>query len=527
MMTPSADGYYFDSDNNKYQKAVRSSHGHLPLPNVSRQQSVGRSIIWWVWNAIRSLAQFGKSDQTRRIQIFLALNLLLMVVEYVYGILSNSLGMQSDALHMAFDSFGVFFGLVVALLVGSDQKQQQILGKAGPLSDMDLISLYNKPFGYARLEPLATLINCVFLLSTGVSIVNQAVYRLYIYLIFQSSSSAIADISTGDLDHHSVGHQEGHSHKIELIVNDSFVVVVIAGLLVNMIGIFAFDHHHHHGHGHGSCSHGHDDHSHSHSHGDHDHKSDHSHGHDHDHHGHSHSHKDHGHSHQEGGLIFQSMYLHILGDALGSVSLLLSALVIRYADGGAERWGWLDALCSLGIALLMLYNVVPLMGRCVSIMCSLYFSPGRVLTSTLQMNNPHLESLVALRSKIMTISIPLPNGQVFGNYISAIQDFVCYEVSDGQWFVAMKVFTLSNAQLPPDVVESIKQYQVRDKIEKAVRQSIPGGIKWLYIQMDQDLHKHLDHAPNHHDHHHHNNHQHHHNHHQQQQEQKQKSNHLS
>ncbi|KAJ3319162.1 hypothetical protein HDU76_000631, partial [Blyttiomyces sp. JEL0837] len=103
--------------------------------------------------------------------------------------------------------------------------------------------------------------------------------------------------------------------------------------------------HHHHSHGHG----------HEHPHNDtHSHHSNHSHLHNHDHHGHSSGH--HGHSHQN--MNMHGLFLHVLGDALGSVGVIISALVIQFASG--EWRYYLDPVISLFISGIIIYSTVPL-----------------------------------------------------------------------------------------------------------------------------------------------------------------------
>lgn len=108
----------------------------------------------------------------------------------------------------------------------------------------------------------------------------------------------------------------------------------ILGFLVNLVGIYAF----HHGHGHGHGGHGH------------------SHG------GHGHSHNHHGHSHGdieaptgEDSAIMRGVFLHVLADTLGSVGVIISAILMR-------MFGWMraDPICSMAIALLIAGSVLPL-----------------------------------------------------------------------------------------------------------------------------------------------------------------------
>ena len=99
-------------------------------------------------------------------------------------------------------------------------------------------------------------------------------------------------------------------------------VVSTAGLLVNLVGIFAFEHGHH-GHSHG--------------------------GHDHDH-GHGH-----GHSHDHGNDNMHGIFLHIMADALGSVAVVGSTVLVHYFG-----WSGFDPLASCIIAVLIFISSVPL-----------------------------------------------------------------------------------------------------------------------------------------------------------------------
>lgn len=109
------------------------------------------------------------------------------------------------------------------------------------------------------------------------------------------------------------------------------------GLIVNLIGIYAFQHGHSHGGGGG--------HGHSHS----------SHGHSHNSHGHSH----HDHSDIElsgnNSQIMKGVFLHILADTLGSVGVIVSAVLM-------QMFGWMiaDPICSMFIAILIALSVLAL-----------------------------------------------------------------------------------------------------------------------------------------------------------------------
>jgi len=123
------------------------------------------------------------------------------------------------------------------------------------------------------------------------------------------------------------------------VSTDRLMTVSVAGLLVNIFGIFVFrGNSHGHSHGGMSCpssgsgSGG----SHGHSHAG----------------GSSHSHG--GASHSNANM--EGVFLHVLADTLGSVGVILSSFLIG-------RFGWLaaDPICSIFIACLIFASVIPLL----------------------------------------------------------------------------------------------------------------------------------------------------------------------
>lgn len=138
------------------------------------------------------------------------------------------------------------------------------------------------------------------------------------------------------------------------IHNDALIPVSITGLFVNMIGLVFFHDFHHHGGQ--ECSH-------SHGHGHHHHEEqdeeqldreeneEASHHHHHDHHDHTH----HNHSHDHRNENLQGIFLHVLADALGSVGVIISSVLIKYYDLQIA-----DPICSSIISILIIASVVPL-----------------------------------------------------------------------------------------------------------------------------------------------------------------------
>ncbi|XP_023279978.1 zinc transporter 7 isoform X1 [Seriola lalandi dorsalis] len=284
------------------------------------------------------------ADKTsRNLFSFLCLNLSFAFVELMYGIWSNSLGLISDSFHMFFDCTALLAGLAASVI--------------SKWRSNDSFS-----YGYVRAEVLAGFVNGLFLIFTAFFIFSEGVERA---------------LEPPDVHH------------------ERLLPVSVAGLLVNLVGIFVFQHGGH-GHSHGEEGHGHS-HSlfngslnHGHSHGGHNHQSKHGghghggHGHSHDSHdshGHSHGghgHGGHGHSHEEphchdelfhtpgkgsSKQILQGVLLHIIADTLGSIGVIISALLMQKYDLMIA-----DPICSMLIAILIGVSVVPLLKESIGIL---------------------------------------------------------------------------------------------------------------------------------------------------------------
>lgn len=294
-----------------------------------------------IWGKIKGWVRNIISDpNSRNLLFFLLLNLSFAFVELFWGIWSNSLGLISDSFHMFFDCTALLAGLAASVV--SRWKSNERFS-----------------YGYVRAEVLAGFINALFLLFIAFFIFSEAIERL---------------VEPPEVKH------------------ERLLLVSVLGFFVNMVGIFAFHGHGHHGHSHGHShdhghghSHGHHHHGHSnshdhgHNHHGHDHRDHHGHDHhDHDHHGHdhhNHGHDHHGHDHGHGHhhdehspeasqhQILHGVFLHILADTLGSVGVIISALLVKY-------FGLMiaDPICSMMIAILIAISVVPLLKESVGVL---------------------------------------------------------------------------------------------------------------------------------------------------------------
>ncbi|KAG5437039.1 hypothetical protein PCANB_001315 [Pneumocystis canis] len=111
-----------------------------------------------------------------------------------YGFLSNSLGLISDSVHMAFDCFALFVGLFASIM-------------------SKFPSSVAFPYGFSRIEVLSGFMNGLLLLLISISIIVEAISRLL---------------------------------KPEEIYAEKLLLVSVVGLIVNLIGVFLFKHGYHH-----------------------------------------------------------------------------------------------------------------------------------------------------------------------------------------------------------------------------------------------------------------------------------------
>ncbi|VDK80617.1 unnamed protein product [Litomosoides sigmodontis] len=235
-------------------------------------QKTSRSIMLIIKE---TLAEILTNTDSRRIFWFLCANLSFCGIEFLYGFWTNSLGLISDGFHMLFDCSALVMGLVASVM-----------------SRWSSSKYYS--YGYGRVEVLSGFINALFLIVIAFFIFLEALERLY----------DPPDVSI-----------------------DKLLVVAVAGLIINVFGMFTF-HDATHAHSHDGC-HSHSDVSHSHS---------------------------HSHSHGETNANMQGVFLHVLADTLGSVFVIISTLMIQYFG-----WKWVDPLCSLILSMLILGSVIPLL----------------------------------------------------------------------------------------------------------------------------------------------------------------------
>ena len=342
---------------------------------------------------VKSPLQFIVGDiKTRKIAVFLLLSTAFMVVEFVYGFHSNSLGLISDACHMLFDCAALAIGLY-----------------ASYISKLQANSRFN--YGYGRFEVISGYMNAVFLILVASLIVLESLERILDPP--EISTESLLVVSVGgflvnvvgllffhEAHHHHPGGSCAHAHSNKEKSSPAQIHLRANGGDSKFVDIE--DHHHHHqihksqgeeqgcsgnhlghhvhkvhGHSHAAelgnyeathahaidCGHQHS--GHVHNDGPQSQNSTHSqvdmdcsscsggHGHNHDHH-HEHEHE-HQLIHQHTDHNMQGIFLHILADTLGSVGVVVSTLLIKY-----KGWYFTDPACSIFISALIIASVIPL-----------------------------------------------------------------------------------------------------------------------------------------------------------------------
>ncbi|KAF6198612.1 hypothetical protein GE061_008364 [Apolygus lucorum] len=136
------------------------------------------------------------NNLSKNLFLFLLINLIFAFAELFYGILSNSLGLISDAFHMFLDCTCLVTSLVATVIIQWKPNERFSLG-------------------YARIEVLAGFANGMFLIFVALFILAEAVERL---------------IEPQEVKH------------------DRLFVVSCLGLVVNLVGIYVFQrgHYEHH-----------------------------------------------------------------------------------------------------------------------------------------------------------------------------------------------------------------------------------------------------------------------------------------
>ncbi|XP_045792814.1 metal tolerance protein 1 isoform X2 [Trifolium pratense] len=356
-----------------YMDAHSSHHGHIieisgDLPDAGRK-ICGEAPCGFSDAGSISLDSKERSTSMRKLLVAVILCVIFMTVELVGGIKANSLAILTDAAHLLSDVAAFAISLFSLWAAGWEATPRQ-------------------SYGFYRIEILGALVSIQLIwLLTGI-IVYQAIDRLI------------------------TGSQEV----------DGFLMFIVAafGLVVNIIMAVLLGHDHGHGHGH-DHGHGH----HGHSHGltvsthdltkDEHHHHTHEHGHDTHHHNenhskdaHHHSHEGHIHHHGQEGVTepllgeskdkskkkrninVQGAYLHVLGDSIQSVGVMIGGAVIWYKP----EWKIVDLICTLFFSLIVLGTTINMLRNILEVLME--STPREIDATQLERGILEMEEVVAV-----------------------------------------------------------------------------------------------------------------------------------
>ncbi|KAL3841499.1 hypothetical protein ACJMK2_019633 [Sinanodonta woodiana] len=319
------------------------------------------------------------SGKTCRLLSMLGLTASFFLVEIIVGYMTNSIALVADSFHMLSD--------VVALIVGFASVR------------ISKWRTQKNTFGWARAEVLGALVNSVFLIALCFSILVEALKRI-------------------------VEVEEIKDPKLLLIVG-------CAGLAVNIIGLFLFhDQSHGHGHSHGGGS-----------------------GKEADkkaenvslvkdssavNHTGEMTEKEHRDNVSEtetddniisiefdtkrtassAQLNMRGVFLHVLGDALGSVIVIVSALIIWFVE---EKWAfYVDPSMSILLVIIILSTTIPLFKE--SGLILLQTVPTHIKVEDLKTKVQQVTGVLAVHE--------LHVWQLAGNRIIASAHVQCHNIQD-------------------------------------------------------------------------------------------------
>ncbi|XP_010056050.2 metal tolerance protein 1 [Eucalyptus grandis] len=319
-----------------------------------------------------------RSNSMKKLLIAVVLCIIFMSIEVVGGIEANSLAILTDAAHLLSDVASFAISLFSIWASGWEATPRQ-------------------SYGFFRIEILGALVSI------------QIIWLLAGILVYE----AIERLINGTTEVH------------------GFLMFIIAafGLLVNIAMALLLGHDHSHGHGHGhdhghGHSHGHDDaHEHSdHAHSHEDHGDVHTHGltvkkHDHHHHGEdSKDHADQHHDHEAGltepllqtcseaegnskpgtkqkqqrNINIQGAYLHVLGDSIQSVGVMIGGAIIWIKP----EWKIVDLICTLIFSVIVLWTTITMLRNILEVLME--STPREIDATRLESGLREMDEVIAV-----------------------------------------------------------------------------------------------------------------------------------
>lgn len=312
-----------------------------------------------------------RSVSMRKLILAVILCIIFMTVEVVGGIKANSLAILTDAAHLLSDVAAFAISLFSLWAAGWEATPRQ-------------------SYGFFRIEILGALVSI------------QMIWLLAGILVYEAIERIIHD--TGEVK--------------------GFLMFVVSafGLVVNVLMAFLLGHDHGHGHGHDhGRGHGHD-----HGHGEHEHEHEehdhhtHNHGisittHHHHHHGGQSKHgEEHHHDHEaenakpllkscvqgketkskhgekRRNINVQGAYLHVLGDSIQSIGVMIGGAIIWYKP----EWKIIDLICTLIFSVIVLGTTIRMLRNILEVLME--STPREIDATRLEKGLCEMDEVVAI-----------------------------------------------------------------------------------------------------------------------------------
>ncbi|OIW18810.1 hypothetical protein TanjilG_25253 [Lupinus angustifolius] len=324
-----------------------------------------------------------RSTSMRKLLMAVVLCIIFMTVEIVGGIKANSLAILTDAAHLLSDVAAFAISLFSLWAAGWEATPRQ-------------------SYGFFRIEILGALVSIQMIWLLAGILVYEAIDRIIAgprevdgFLMFLVSAFGLVvnilmafllghDHGHGGHDHHGHEHgHHGHNHGYSVSTHHDVKHTIT-------------EHRHtHDDHAdHNDEKHGHEDHIHHHDH------EDHIHHHDHEDHIHHHDHKEvnepllgeskDGHEKKQWNINVQGAYLHVLGDSVQSVGVMIGGAVIWYKP----EWQIVDLICTLIFSVIVLGTTINMLRNILEVLME--STPREIDATKLERGLLEMEEVVAV-----------------------------------------------------------------------------------------------------------------------------------
>ncbi|KAI9499510.1 cation efflux family-domain-containing protein [Zychaea mexicana] len=263
----------------------------------------------------------------RKLLFATGLALLFFATELIAGYFANSLALMSDAFHLLSDVASFIVALAAIYLAEKPPTKRHT-------------------FGFHRAEVIAAMVSVFTIWVLTAFLVREAIERI----------------------------KSPQEINARLMCLTASIGVVVNIILAYVLGG------HHHGHSHGD-----DSHSHSHSHSHDDEEETHSHDHDHDH-----DHDNDSTPHKETNINLRAAALHVVGDLLASIGVLISSIVLLFKPDLTI----VDPICTFVFSLLVLYTTYHLVRDSLGVLME--GTPGHIEPEAIQRSLENIPGVVAV-----------------------------------------------------------------------------------------------------------------------------------